>query len=282
MIQAIDLSFGYRNDQTILNHLDFQLPSGTITGLLGKNGVGKTSLLRMMAGLVYPTIGSIHVTEYTPQHRLPDFLKDIYFVPEDFYVPDLTIEKYISVFGTYYPQFNYDKCDELIQSQELKLSNKLGKLSTGQRKKFIIAFALSTGCKALLFDEPTNGLDISSKSEFRKIVASSISDNQQIIIATHQVNDISLLIDRLMIIDNSKIRLNASLLDISQQYLFEEVAELNNPQIIFSEPTWNGFKAIIAKENQGSTVDVEILFKAVIAGKFSYSDKNIITQTQIL
>lgn len=96
------------------------------------------------------------------------------------------------------------------------------------------------------------------------------------------MNDISLLIDRLMIIDNSKISLNASLLDISQQYLFEEVAELNNPQIIFSEPTWNGFKAIIAKENQGSTVDVEILFKAVIAGKFSYSDKNIITQTQIL
>lgn len=76
--------------------------------------------------------------------------------------------------------------------------------------------------------------------------------------------------------------LNASLLDISQQYLFEEVAELNNPNVIYSEATWNGYKAIFAKENQGSTVDVEMLFKAVIAGKFSYPDKNIITQTQTI
>lgn len=282
MIQAINLSFGYRNDQTILNHLDFQLASGTITGLLCKNGVGKTTLLRVMAGLLYPTFGSIHVNGCIPQQRLPDFLSDIYYVPEDFYVPDLSIEKYIHVFGAYYPRFDYAKCGMLIQSQDLKLSHKLGKLSTGQRKKFIIAFALSTGCTVLLFDEPTNGLDIPSKSEFRKVVTSSIAEDQQIIIATHQVNDISLLIDRLMIIDNSKIMLNASLLDISQQYLFEEVAELNNPNVIYSEATWNGYKAIFAKENQGSTVDVEMLFKAVIAGKFSYPDKNIITQTQTI
>lgn len=137
MIQAINLSFGYRNDQTILNHLDFQLASGTITGLLGKNGVGKTTLLRVMAGLLYPTFGSIHVNGCIPQQRLPDFLSDIYYVPEDFYVPDLSIEKYIHVFGAYYPRFDYAKCGMLIQSQDLKLSHKLGKLSTGQRKNLL-------------------------------------------------------------------------------------------------------------------------------------------------
>jgi ABC-2 type transport system ATP-binding protein len=252
----------------VFDDLNLQQPSGSIIGLLGKNGTGKTTLLHLVSGLLFPSHGSIEINGFNPQDRQPAFLSDIYFVPEDFYTPDITIDKFIKVFSPFYPKFDVKKCKSILTDQGLLLSDRLDRVSTGQRKKFIIAFALSTGCRMLLFDEPTNGLDIPSKAEFKRTIASSVSDDQTIIIATHQVKDIELLIDRVLILDEGRLKLQASIWEIGNQFVFAHVPDTEIEDLIYSEKSLNGYKAIFARENDGSTVDLELLFNAVVSDRF--------------
>ncbi len=147
-------------------------------GLLGKNGAGKSTLLNLIAGLIQPQKGEINVNSFKPFDRKPCFLADIYMVPEEFSFPHISIQTYVKAFSPLYPAFDQQKLNDILEEFELERSVNLNKLSHGQRKKFLIAFALSTNCKMLVFDEPTNGLDIPSKSQFRKILVSTTLDKQ--------------------------------------------------------------------------------------------------------
>ncbi len=219
MIKLDDVSFSYTSHNKLFNHLSLRLEQNGICGLLGKNGSGKTTLLKLLAGLIFADEGDIQVMGRSPKMRNPHFLGDLYFLPEDLYVPVLTGEQYIKFYAPFYPQFDHTLMQKSLVEFDLSPKQLLTKFSYGQKKKFLIAFGLATNCSLLIMDEPTNGLDIPSKTQFRKLVASIISDEKLYIISTHQVHDVEKLIDTIVILNDGKI--------IYQQPIIEQESRID-------------------------------------------------------
>lgn len=268
MIQLRNVSYGYRKLEKLFQHMNLEVREGNIVGLLGKNGAGKSSLLRLTNGLLKVQQGDISVLGHDPFKRSPYFLQKVIMIPEEYNLPDKTVmERFASSLAVFYPNFEKEKFHSLLQSFDLDPSKKFGKCSYGQRKKFLIAFALSTGCKLLLLDEPTNGLDIPSKSIFRKMVAANLRTDQTVIISTHQVKDVENLIDRVILVDQGRIVLDQDMLAISDHYSFGFSAQLSKAWI-YSEKAQGGyhfFKRLTPGENP-TQVNLELFFNAVSQG----------------
>ncbi|WP_304197347.1 ATP-binding cassette domain-containing protein [Flavobacterium alvei] len=266
MIHIQNLTFRYKKQEALFTDLSFEQQNGSIVGLLGKNGAGKSTLLQLISGLLQPQSGKLDINGFKPFDRLPDFLADIYMVSEEFSFPSITIGLYIKATAPLYPKFDSQKMKNLLEEFELDAKKNLNGLSHGQRKKFLIAFALSTNCSLLILDEPTNGLDIPSKSLFRKILVSSVSDEQLVLISTHQVKDIETIIDKIVVLDEGKIVYNETVLDISQQWQFKTVASLSGLETpVYQEKCLGGHRIIIPVNSDEETeIDIELLFNAII------------------
>lgn len=265
MIEINNLRFGYSKRKELFSDLNLNLKPGSIVGLLGKNGAGKSTLLKIIAGLRAIDSGEIKVLGHTPFKRLPEVLSETLLVPEEFNTPDITIKRYLKANAPFYSRFDLDRFYSILSQFELPEVAKLTRLSYGQKKKLLIAFALSTNCKLLIMDEPTNGLDIPSKSIFRRVLASSINEDQTVVISTHQVKDIEKIIDRIVFIENGKIVLNSNIMDISDRYSFRVVPTLEGVDYLYSEPTIGGFQTIERKSNSDTEVDLELMFNAIVS-----------------
>lgn len=264
MLDIEKLSFAYKGAEELFDKLDLQLTTGNIYGLLGRNGAGKTSLLKIISGLLFPQTGECCFMEYKPRERLPHFLQEIYFIPEEFYVPSITANIYKNLYAPFYEKFDEQIFTNVLDEFGLPMDKKLTVLSYGQKKKFLVAFGLATNCKLLLLDEPTNGLDIPSKSRFRKLVASLLTDDKIFIISTHQVRDMENLIDTVVILDEGKIIFNQSIYEVSKRLAFEQV-QAPSVEHIYSEKILGGYLAIVKNQTEyESKVDLEVLFNAVI------------------
>ncbi|CAG5004068.1 Vitamin B12 import ATP-binding protein BtuD [Dyadobacter sp. CECT 9275] len=266
MIRLNNVSFGYSKHQKLFENLSMQLEPGHIYGLLGKNGAGKSSLLRNIAGLLFPTSGKIDVNGFEPLKRLPAFLQDIYFMPEEIYLPSISIHKYLETLAPFYPKFDEHQFFRHMKDFDMPEGNKLTGMSFGQKKKVITAFALATNTKVLIMDEPTNGLDIPSKSQFRKIVSTALDPQRTILISTHQVRDLDNLIDSIIILENSQILIQHSLDAVAERLHFGTLAHVDNDaRVLYSEPSLRGYKAVSENYDQEeSRVDLEQLFHAVM------------------
>lgn len=269
MISVDQLSFHYKKQDLFFVNLSLKQEFGSIVGLLGKNGAGKTTLLNLLAGLLQPQSGSLKVSEFTPFDRLPDYLGDLFMVPEEFIFPQVSINLYLKATTSLYPNFDEEKLDGILRDFELHRKSMIHSLSHGQRKKFLIAFALATNCKLLILDEPTNGLDIPSKSIFRKVLVGSVSEEQLVLISTHQVKDIETILDKVVILDQGNIIFNESLETITQKWQFKHVASMAEiEEVIYSEKFPGGYKVIVpASDEDESEIDLELLFKAIINQK---------------
>jgi ABC-2 type transport system ATP-binding protein len=265
MIEARNLSFGYKRARPLYKDLNLTLPQGSIYGLLGKNGAGKSTLLRNFIGLLFPTTGRLEVNGLAPHKRLPSFLQTIYFIPEEVDVPATTIAGYEKLFAPFYPLFDAKEFHSHLEFLEVSGTEKLNTFSFGQQKKFILAFALACNTKILLLDEPTNGLDIPSKIKFRKLISSVLSEDKTIFISTHQVRDLDNLIDHVIIVDNGELLLQASLVEIARKLSFKVVDELTDEsEILYSENSLKGYSVVVPnKTNDESKVNLEYLFNAV-------------------
>jgi ABC-2 type transport system ATP-binding protein len=271
MIEIRDLSFGYNPDKLLYKKLNLSLKAGRIYGLLGKNGAGKSTLLKNMVGLLFPNNlsheGSVSVNNFKPHKRQPSFLQTIYFIPEQTYVPALSIKRYVDLYAPFYPRFDENQFYTFLKELEVTESGKLTDLSFGQQKKFIIAFGLACNTPVLLMDEPTNGLDIPSKSHFRKLMASTLTEDRLFIISTHQVRDLDNLIDEVVILENGEILLHASIGDISERLVFKTVQNIPEAETIFyRETSLQGTTIVKANTKfEESKVNLEHLFNAVVA-----------------
>lgn len=266
MINIQNLSFSYSKKDFLFKDLNLDANKGSIVGLLGKNGAGKSTLLKLLGGLLNPQSGALKIMEQTPFLRKPAYLEQIYFIPEEISVPPITISAYIKVTSPFYPNFDKQKMNMLITDFELDGSKNLEKLSYGQKKKFLIAFALATNCKLLLLDEPTNGLDIPSKSLFRKVMTGALSDEQLVLISTHQVKDIENLIDRIIVIDQGKLIFNETVFDISQSLSFNTVSSLKETTCLYSESAPGGYRILQDLNDLDTPLDIELLFNAITSG----------------
>ncbi len=263
MITLKELSFSYSRKKEVLDRINLEVGSGHICGLLGKNGEGKTTLLNLLSGQIFPDQGSCLVLEETPSKRNARFLQQIFLLPEEISMPEVTAIEYIKMYAPFYPTFRDDICKACVESFEINLSDRLSKMSQGQRKKVAITLALAAHTPLLLMDEPTNGLDIPSKATFRRLVASLIDDNQTVIISTHQVRDLESLIDTVLILDQRQILLNKTLNEIGEKLYFGPL--LPEEKALYSEPTPQGTIGVTAREDKEETaVSLELLFNAAI------------------
>ena len=267
MIQIKDLNFGYPRQVPLFKGLSVQLEAGSITGLLGKNGAGKTSLLKLLTGLLHPHSGEISVLGHNPRKREVAMLNDVFFVPEEFYFPAISISDYFKAYAPFYPRFDNEMMGRILVEFELDGKSNLQKLSHGQKKKFLIAFALATRCRLLVLDEPTNGLDIPSKSLFRKILAGSLDENQLVVISTHQVKDVENLIDKIIILDNGKVIFQKTIEEISQKVSFTSGSTPKVEGVIYSEAVPGGYRLMMPGGEEETSVDIELLFNAITNGK---------------
>jgi len=264
MIHLDQLAFSYQTSRPLFRQLNLRLESGHIYGLLGKNGAGKSSLLRLIAGLLYPQKGRVEVMGYEPRQRRPAFLQQLYFIPEEVYLPSIAIEKYVKIQSPFYPKFDQAQFRYYLTELDVSFESRISDLSFGQRKKVLIAFALACNTDMLIMDEPTNGLDIPSKKQFRKLLASALRENQLMLISTHQVRDLDNLIDSVIVLENSEILLHQSLSRVSEQLRFATLSEAENDQrVLYAEPSLQGYTVVMEnQEQQESKVDLERLFNA--------------------
>ncbi|MGD1890217.1 MAG: ATP-binding cassette domain-containing protein [Cyclobacteriaceae bacterium] len=264
MIHLDQLSFSYQPGRPLFNQLNLRLEKGHIYGLLGKNGAGKSSLLRIMAGLLYPNKGRVEVMGYESRQRKPVFLQQLYFISEEVYLPSIAIDKYIKVQSPFYPKFDLAQFRYYLSELDVAYENRISDLSFGQRKKVLIAFALACNTDVLIMDEPTNGLDIPSKKQFRKLLASALRENQLMLISTHQVRDLDNLIDSVIVLEDREILLHQSLSRVSEQLRFATLTEAENDQrVLYAEPSLQGYTVVMENQEQKeSKVDLERLFNA--------------------
>ena len=268
MITVKQLSFGYTRRRNIFDSLSLELPKGSIVGLLGRNGEGKTTLLKLLYGQLLRRQGELKVLDADPKHRAVSFLRQVYLLPGEFQVPPISIRSFFDISAPFYPNYDEAVAKELIDTFGLQWDMNLKKISQGQKKKALIAFALSLRVPLLLLDEPTNGLDIPSKGEFRRTVARYTTEEQTIIISTHQVRDLEQLIDRILIMERGSIFCNATVADITERLSFRLITPELADKALYSEPSAVGTVGILpsdGSEESESNYSMELFFNAVIS-----------------
>ena len=269
MIQIDHLDFGYPGSKhQVFGDFSLTLHERNIYGLFGKNGTGKSTLLYLLCGLLRAKRGTILVDGKAAGKRQPDMLRDIFLIPEEFELPNVKLSTYVDINRGFYPLFSQQVLDSCLRDFELPISLRLGELSMGQKKKVYMSFALATGTRLLLMDEPTNGLDIPSKSLFRKVVAKNMTDDRTLIISTHQVHDVESLIDHVVVINQSQLLLDASVNDICDRYTFGyRPASAMDDSVLYAEPTLQG-NAVVARRSEGdpeTPLNLELLFNALVS-----------------
>ena len=268
MITVENLSFLYRKSKrAVLHDFSLSLEKGRVYGLLGKNGAGKATLLYLMSGLLTPKSGKVVYHDVDVRRRLPITLQDMFLVPEEFDLPPVSLISYIELNSPFYPRFSKEDMVKYLHYFEMDINIDLGALSMGQKKKVFMSFALATNTSLLLMDEPTNGLDIPGKSQFRKFIASGMTDDKTILISTHQVRDIDKVLDHVLIMDNSRVLLNESTMSICDKLFFTESENRELLQSsLFSTPSIQGNFLLLPNESgEDSEINLELLFNATLA-----------------
>ncbi len=268
MITVENLSFLYRKSKrAVLHDFSMSLEKGRVYGLLGKNGAGKSTLLYLMSGLLTPKSGKVVYHDVDVRRRLPITLQDMFLVPEEFDLPPVSLISYIELNSPFYPRFSKEDMVKYLHYFEMDINIDLGALSMGQKKKVFMSFALATNTSLLLMDEPTNGLDIPGKSQFRKFIASGMTDDKTILISTHQVRDIDKVLDHVLIMDNSRVLLNESTMSICDKLFFTESENRELLQSsLFSTPSIQGNFLLLPNESgEDSEINLELLFNATLA-----------------
>ena len=268
MLQVENISFSYgRRKPEVLSDFSFSLEKGRVYGLLGKNGVGKSTLLYLMCGLLTPKHGRVMYHGVDTRRRLPETLRDVFLVPEEFDLPAVSLVQFVELNSPFYPNFSKEDMMTYLHLFEMDWNIHLSGLSMGQKKKVFMSFALATHTSLLLMDEPTNGLDIMAKSQFRKFIASGMSDERTIVISTHQVRDIDNVLDHVVIMNNSRVLLDESIVRVTERLAF---VESDSPALaeeaLYKLPSVQGNSLLLPnREGVETKLNLELLFGAVLA-----------------
>ncbi|MBN1181745.1 MAG: ABC transporter ATP-binding protein [Bacteroidales bacterium] len=267
MINIENLNFTYSKHSKLFDNLNLSLTPGNIYGLLGKNGTGKTTLFKLMTGLLMPKSGVCKVFDLEATKRYPSVLAELFIIPEEFELPAIKMMDYVMINSPFYPKFNKSEFEGYLKDFELKENKKLNTLSFGQKKKFLLSFGLATNVKLLFLDEPTNGLDIPSKSQFRKTVARAINEDKSIIISTHQARDLESLIDTIIILEEGKVLFNAPCFEVTEKLYFGKSSSFDKEEgVIYKEDSIGGYKIVTpSKGKDESLLDMELFFNAIVS-----------------
>ncbi|MBQ8096294.1 MAG: ABC transporter ATP-binding protein [Prevotella sp.] len=270
MIDIKNITYSYPGQkQPVFSDFSLQLPENRIYGLLGKNGTGKSTLLYLISGLLRPRQGSVCCNGIATYKRQAEQLSDIFLVSEEFDLPAVELDAYVALVESFYPRFSRDILKRCLEAFELPTELRLNALSMGQKKKVYMSVALAARTRLLLMDEPTNGLDIPSKSQFRKVVAENMTADRTLIISTHQVHDVEQLLDHVLFLSERSLLMDTSMADITERFAFEvRTPQEMDDTVIYAEPSLQG-NMVMARRQEGqpeTLVNLELLFNAVTKG----------------
>lgn len=273
MIDIQNISFGYdRKKAKVFDSFNLQMKQNCIYGLLGLNGMGKSTLLYLLTGVLRPQEGCILVDGMDTRKRRLEMLQQMYIVPETFELPSMRFMNYVKTYRPFYPTFDMDVLEWCMNEFQLPLTCNIQELSMGEKKKALMSFALATGTRYLLMDEPTNGLDVPSKRQFRKVIAANMNEDRTLIVATHQLHDVEQLIDHVLILKDSRLLLNKSIAELSDKYSFGLLPmDVSGDDIRYSERNVQGDVGIwLRQPDEAETaVELEMLFNAAVNGKLN-------------
>lgn len=274
MLKVNNVTFDYKKQPKLFSRFSLRIEEGKIYGLLGKNGVGKSSLLYLITGLLIPREGEVLYKGKNVAKRLPTTLCDIFLVSEEFDLPHIKLEKFIELNSPFYPRFSYEQMQRYLECFDMARDLNLGSLSLGQKKKVYMSFALATNTSLLVMDEPTNGLDIQGKSQFRKFMALGMNDQKTIIISTHQVADVDKMLDHVVILDHNEIMVDCNVATITDKVAF--VYESNGDEkenVLYSQPTVAGNSAMIENiKGEETPLNLELLYNGLLENKSVIKD----------
>lgn len=267
MIEVQNITFRYSSkSMPVFEDFCLQLEQNKIYGLLGENGTGKSTLLYLLMGLLHSNEGSIHVDGIDVSRRKRTILQQMYIVPEEFDMPRMRFTDYVETYRPFYPTFSDDILHRCMEEFHLPLDVQIDQLSMGNKKKALMSFALATNVRYLLMDEPTNGLDLPSKKQFRKVIATTMTEERTLIIATHQLHDVEALLDHVLILQGSQLLLNASVADLCEKYTFDVRSNdaLDN-EVLYNErtPQGNATLSLRQLDDEETPLNLELLFNAV-------------------
>ena len=264
MVRLENVSFGYKKQKYILQDINLLLMPSRVYGLLGMNGVGKSTLLYLITNLLRPQQGTISYKN-SANGNWQNKIEDFFFVPEEFDLPNISIKNYLKINAPFYPKFSRDDFLQYLSLFGIDYDNRLGELSMGQKKKFYLCFAHSTNTDLLILDEPTNGLDIVSKQQFRDFIAQTKENcDKCIILSTHQINDIDVLFDDVVILHDKHIILQTDCESLSRRFVIEkDEAQINdrNYLAVLQDANRN-FSLRAAQSN--TRIDLEMLYNMLV------------------
>ena len=271
MIDIQTIKFRYKDKRTkVFEDLSFQLEQNKVYGLLGENGTGKSTLLYLLMGLLRPCEGQIIVDGVNVSRRQRETLQQMYIVPEEFDLPAMRFTDYVEAYRPFYPNFSDEILCRCMEEFHLPLDAQLNQLSMGNKKKALMSFALATNVRYLLMDEPTNGLDVPSKKQFRKVIATTMTEERTLIIATHQLHDVEPLLDHVLILQDSQLLLNASVSELCEKYTFGiRSNDALTDEVLYCErtPQGNATLSLRQPEDEETSLNLELLFNAVISNQ---------------
>lgn len=265
MLKISNVSFSYaKRKPRVLENFSLNLSTGGIYGLLGPNGAGKSTLLYLMTGLLKPTTGTVTYDGVRTWDRNPNVLREIFIIPEEFVLPDMTLANYVKAYSPMYPNFSEETMEHCLREFGMENTGNIGSLSMGQKKKIYISFALACHTPLLLMDEPTNGLDIQAKVAFRSLVSQIIDNDQIVVISTHQVRDLEQLLDHILIMNQRQVLLNMPVSDLQRRYAFyHNVSSELAAGALFALQSPGGVNIMVNNDNPDKVCtdpDLELLF----------------------
>jgi len=262
MIKIENISFSY-GSTPVLKNISLTLEESKVYGLLGENGVGKTTLLTLLCGLKNVKEGKIDVDGHNPYRREPSLLGSQYFLSDEVAAVNMKAKTYAENYGKFWNGFDPGKFSELMEIFETDQEKRMDRMSFGQLKKTYISFALACNCRYIYMDEPTNGLDIPSKAQFRKAVTKYTGEDSTLLISTHQVRDLENIIDPIIILDRQDVLLNAGIAEISEKLYFDYSNE-KYEGALYSEMIPGGSIQVYPNvSGEESKVNIEALFNTV-------------------
>lgn len=196
------------DDKEVLKNINLTVESGKIVGLLGKNGQGKTTILKLINGLLTPTSGEVLIHGKSPD---VESKKMISYLPERTYLDkDMTVEQVIKFFSEFYDNFDAQKARRLLADLELDTKQKLTKMSKGMQEKVQLILVMSRNADLYVLDEPLGGVDPATRDYILDTILSNFSEGASVIISTHLIADIERILDDVIFIDKGEIRLISS------------------------------------------------------------------------
>lgn len=271
MIRIEDLSFGYRKHR-LYERFSLSLTEPGVYGIFGRNGSGKSTLLKLLAGLLFPVKGRIEINGFEPRERHPDLLAQIYVVPEEFHLPDLSARELARTQSVFYPRFSAEAFYDYLSVFEVPDSVRFSRMSLGQKKKSAIAFALATFTPMLLLDEPTNGLDIIGRDQFKQIVARPEHQSRQVLISTHQAHDLERIMGHILFLDSAHLALSATMGQLHDALAMgvardaQALSEVDG--LIYHEAIGEQVAWVASRRGRpGGMVQLELLYKALSRDK---------------